>query len=52
MPWPFDNQYYDVLEVRYEELASCAASEYSTPDNNRTEGTQVAATTTRRRMIN
>ena len=52
MPWPFNNHYYNVLEARYEELASRAASEYGTPNNNWMEGTQVAATTTRRRTIN
>jgi hypothetical protein len=50
-PWPFDNHYEEVLEARYEELVSCAASEYGTPDNNRMEGTRVVATTTRRRTI-
>ncbi len=32
-PWPFDNHYEEVLEARYEELASRAASEYGTPIN-------------------
>ena len=50
-PWPFDNHYEDVLEARYEELASRVASEYGTPDNNRTEGTRAVAMTTRRRTI-
>jgi hypothetical protein len=50
-PWPFDNHYEEVLEARYEELASRAASEYGTRDNNRMEGTQAVTTTTRRRTI-
>ena len=50
-PWPFNNHYEEVLEARYEELASHAASEYGTPDNNRTEGPRAVATTTRRRTI-
>jgi hypothetical protein len=50
-PWPFDNHYEEVLEARYEELATRTASEYGTPDNNRTEGTRAVATTTRRRTI-
>ena len=51
MPWPFDNHYEEVLEARYEELARRAASEYGTPDNNRTESTRAVAMTTRRRTI-
>ncbi len=50
-PWPFDNHYEEVLEARYEELATRTASEYGTPDNNRTEGTRAVATATRRRTI-
>ena len=36
-PWPFDN-YHEVQEAMYEELASRAASEYGESDNNRGGG--------------
>jgi hypothetical protein len=32
-PWPFNNHYEEVLEARYEKLASRAALEYGLPDN-------------------